>query len=78
MRQRRETMGRHRFIPHDRLARARWLYERTRTPVPEIAAALGMSTGTFYWRVRHKWKWIRRLYMLPRTRPRRRKRIEER
>ncbi len=60
-------MGRHKFIPHEKLAQARWLYERTQTPVPEIARALGMSAGTFYWRVRHKWKWIRRLYMLPRT-----------
>ena len=53
-------MGRHKFIPHEKLVRARWLYEHTRTPVAEIAAFLDMPVGTFHWRLSHKWKWTSR------------------
>ncbi|MEX0802033.1 MAG: hypothetical protein WD688_01740 [Candidatus Binatia bacterium] len=66
-------MPRMRPIQPELLAHARKLYEQTDMPPNQIAAFLGVRVGTFYWRVRHKWGWIRRHYFLPRTLPRRRR-----
>lgn len=41
------------------MARARRLYETTRTPVTEICALLGVGIVTFYRRVK-RWGWTRR------------------
>src|SRR6185312_12916700 len=43
------------------IARAHYLYEHTDTPVPEIAAMLGMSRWTLHGRIR-QWRWTPRLY----------------